>query len=360
MRFASVLLSLCATVAFAAPVQLPYQGRLDKAGKPLSGSYDLQFTLFDTPSGGNQLWTDTFTAVPVVAGAFSVKLGGGAALDSALLKSTRFVSISVKGPGETSFTPLAGRQELLSTPRAVYALGSEQDFGVGGNLTVGADAGVTVNSPAGVPTVTLSQPGSSLSITPGAVNQSGTLNLQQGGGGSHFGGDVSVNGNLTANNIGLKIVDTNSALGTISVPINLSAAKTYRIFIDGRIYATTTNVSLYLKAVGVGGYRSQIYSLGDWNGYLNDTAGFILGWNPDNTDDIYNTALTVTFNNVNGCIAMAVSGNWDIVNVPQGRYFFGVNGGAASCVPSNLSSLSITTNATNIFTAHVVAYQLPN
>src|SRR5437870_47295 len=34
-----------------------YQGRLTDGGSPASGQYDLQFTLYDTPTAGNQVGT---------------------------------------------------------------------------------------------------------------------------------------------------------------------------------------------------------------------------------------------------------------------------------------------------------------
>jgi hypothetical protein len=41
--------------AFAQTTAFTYQGRLTDAGNPASGNYDLQFKLFDAPSGGTQI-----------------------------------------------------------------------------------------------------------------------------------------------------------------------------------------------------------------------------------------------------------------------------------------------------------------
>ena len=79
MSFASALL-VVASVATAGTPVFPYQGRLDRAGVPQTGVFDFKFTIYDAPAGGNPVWSDSFIGVRVVAGAFSVKLGSGAAL----------------------------------------------------------------------------------------------------------------------------------------------------------------------------------------------------------------------------------------------------------------------------------------
>src|SRR5207248_1287096 len=82
-------------------------------------------------SGGTLLWTDTFTGVNVVGGAFSVKLGSGASkIDDKVLASPQlYLDVQVQG------TQLAGRQQLLHVP---YAANSSGDFRVNGALIVGA------------------------------------------------------------------------------------------------------------------------------------------------------------------------------------------------------------------------------
>ena len=46
------LLLLAATSAFAQTAAFTYQGRLTEVGNPASGTYDMQFKLFDTASVG--------------------------------------------------------------------------------------------------------------------------------------------------------------------------------------------------------------------------------------------------------------------------------------------------------------------
>jgi len=54
-----------------------YQGRLaDSSGNPLSGSYNLQFAIYDAPTAGNRVWApENHLGVSVTDGLFSVDLG---------------------------------------------------------------------------------------------------------------------------------------------------------------------------------------------------------------------------------------------------------------------------------------------
>jgi len=84
-----VMVLLVAVPSLAAPLRAPlyttststisYQGRLaDSAGNPLTGKYDLEFRIYDVPTGGTPLWTEMWTggnAVDVSDGLFNVMLG---------------------------------------------------------------------------------------------------------------------------------------------------------------------------------------------------------------------------------------------------------------------------------------------
>src|SRR2546429_8769953 len=128
MRFLGPLVLLvCATECFAQTTVFNYQGRLTEAGGPASGTYEMQFKLFDAPEGGTQQpqatpVTLTFAgaqAIPVANGVFTVQLDFGA---NAFPGVNRYLEIGVRHPGETSFTLLSPRQQLTSTPYAVRAL----------------------------------------------------------------------------------------------------------------------------------------------------------------------------------------------------------------------------------------------
>lgn len=97
-----------------------YQGRLTDGGAPASGSYDLQFTLFDAATGGTQVGpTVTASSQTVTSGLFTASLDFGA---SAFTGSARWLEIGVR-PGGTSgaFTILTPRQSITPAPNALFA-----------------------------------------------------------------------------------------------------------------------------------------------------------------------------------------------------------------------------------------------
>jgi hypothetical protein len=83
-----VVVLLLTVPSLAAPLRAPaatststisYQGRLaDSSGDPLTGKYNLEFRIYDVPTGGVPLWTEMWTganAVGVSDGLFNVMLG---------------------------------------------------------------------------------------------------------------------------------------------------------------------------------------------------------------------------------------------------------------------------------------------
>jgi hypothetical protein len=100
-----------------------YQGKLaSNTGNPLSGQYDFQFKLFDTDGTGlpgtQQGTTQTATNITVTNGIFTVQLDFGACA-SCFNGSPRFLEIAVKLSGSGSYTTLAPRQPITSTPYAI-------------------------------------------------------------------------------------------------------------------------------------------------------------------------------------------------------------------------------------------------
>lgn len=104
---------------------ITYQGRLSAGGAQASGSYDLQFQLFDAATGGNANSSlISLAGVPVTNGVFTVSLDFGA---SALTTPRKqFLEIGVRPAGNTgAYTTLAPRQPLTDTPSAVFAYNAE-------------------------------------------------------------------------------------------------------------------------------------------------------------------------------------------------------------------------------------------
>src|SRR6266704_5741651 len=108
---------LLATSASAQTTAFTYQGRLTDGGTPANGNYDLQFALWDSLGGGSQIGsTQALPAVQVSDGVFNVTLDFGA---NAFPGANRFLEISARLSGASSFTLLLPRQSITSTPYAV-------------------------------------------------------------------------------------------------------------------------------------------------------------------------------------------------------------------------------------------------
>jgi hypothetical protein len=121
-RLATVLLAGAAAVTAGAagaavPPGLTEQGRLfDTAGSPLQGTVSLTFTLWDAPTGGSALWTET-QVVPLDAGYFSTQLGAVTPIPTSLWNgSPRHLGIQVGADPEMS-----PRQATESVPYALVA-----------------------------------------------------------------------------------------------------------------------------------------------------------------------------------------------------------------------------------------------
>lgn len=71
------LLFIASLPAHAVPPLIQYQGLLtDTLGVPVSGSFDVTFSLHSGPTGGDSLWGEVHPAVVLDGGVFSVLLGG--------------------------------------------------------------------------------------------------------------------------------------------------------------------------------------------------------------------------------------------------------------------------------------------
>lgn len=120
----SLVLWLCAAnPAGAQGAKFAYQGRLTEAGTPSTGTFEMQFKLFDVPEVGAGVQKGgTLTDLAVVAkdGVFTVTLDFGAAVFDG---SPRFLELSVKKAG-TADSPslLVPRQAVTPVPYAIHTL----------------------------------------------------------------------------------------------------------------------------------------------------------------------------------------------------------------------------------------------
>ena len=95
-------LILIVFVARAASAQAPgmmnYQGYLtDTGGTPLSGTYNMTFSIHDSNTGGGELWSETQLGTPVSDGLFSVLLGETNPLDASVFAGEAWLELEVDG-----------------------------------------------------------------------------------------------------------------------------------------------------------------------------------------------------------------------------------------------------------------------
>lgn len=123
MRFRTAIgLAAIAAIGFtAASAQTPqssaftYQGRLDNNGAPVNGVYDFNFDIFALSAGGIALNTVPADNVNVVDGLFTVSLDFGATFNG----NSRWLQVRVRPDGNGSYTTLAPRQLISSSPYAL-------------------------------------------------------------------------------------------------------------------------------------------------------------------------------------------------------------------------------------------------
>jgi len=95
-----------------------YQGRLNDNGGPASGLYDLEFTLYGGPAGGNVLAGLTNASTSVSNGAFIVTLDFG---PGSFPGADRWLEIGARTNGANTLTVLSPRQQFTPTPYAITA-----------------------------------------------------------------------------------------------------------------------------------------------------------------------------------------------------------------------------------------------
>jgi hypothetical protein len=108
-----------------------YQGQLKNANGLVNGSCDLQFSLWDSPSGGSQIGTtQSLTGVAVSDGNFTVQLNDTQQFGpNAFNGQARWLQIALKCGSDASFSTLSPRQIVSPAPYALALPGlrSEQN-----------------------------------------------------------------------------------------------------------------------------------------------------------------------------------------------------------------------------------------
>lgn len=178
-RTLAPLLLLLAAAASGAnlPLKINFQGKLiDPATyEPRNGAFTMTLRLYDAPTGGSALFTETQTGVPVSNGVFSVQIGSTAYLAPELFSgASAYLSVQVS-PDAAEMSP---RQQLNMS---AYAYAAAQ-------LLADASAGVRVGNAystftsAGNLLLSAGVQGSSASFTNGVTASSGTFSLAGNGG----------------------------------------------------------------------------------------------------------------------------------------------------------------------------------
>jgi hypothetical protein len=142
------------TAPLAAPAgtAFTYQGQVKLNGQAVSGTCDLQFSLYDAPSGGNQIGTmQTASGVVVANGLFTVPLDFGA---SAFTGMGVYLQVGAScPPGSPAVT--FPRQAVTPSPYAIFAEGAAGFTGsLSGDVT-GTQSTTVVSQVGGVSAVNL-------------------------------------------------------------------------------------------------------------------------------------------------------------------------------------------------------------
>ncbi len=134
-----------AIVGSAQTTAFKYQGKLNDGGTAASGSYLLQFRLFDAPSGGTQIGsTISDLNVNVVEGIFAAQLDFGT---SPFTGAGRYLEISVRRNAGESYTALFPREQITSSPYSVRTLSAQQaDFATNAGNANTANSAITATS----------------------------------------------------------------------------------------------------------------------------------------------------------------------------------------------------------------------
>ena len=301
----SLFIHPCST-AFAQGTAFTYQGQLQNNGSPANGTYNLQFSLYTNVVGGTAVAGPFSTNDVVVAnGLFTATVDFGSSVWNG---ATNWLEIGVEANGGNSFTTLTPRQQLTSTPYAIYAknanlagtYGNTVDFDngadsfdgsfygdfygssfIGGNFVgdfIGNGAGLTgVNASSFSGTLNNNQlANSSITVTAGT--------------GLSGGGTIALGGSTMLNNAGVT-----SLTGSDGVTVS-AASGSVTLGLGGTLSLPSQYVTVYaggtvlLHSDGSANMAEGLYALGENENGMENTAygAYALNFNPDGS---YNTAI---------------------------------------------------------------------
>jgi len=163
-----------AAFADAVPQLVNYQGKVYQpsgAAVP-DGSYKVAFSIYDVPTGGTAIWTETYDSLQVKGSAFHVLLGSVNPIGASIFSGPdRFLGVKLASDPE-----LSPRQKIASVPYAMVAASAEAAT----TATTVADGAITTTKIAdGAVTATKLADGS-VSTAKIADNSVGAAKVQDG------------------------------------------------------------------------------------------------------------------------------------------------------------------------------------
>ncbi len=124
--------------------EFTYQGKLNDAGQPASGTYNLEISMWDADVAGNQIGvTNSFNNLPISNGLFSVELDFGA---SSLNGDARWLEIVVDGNTLDPRQPVKGAPYSIQT-RGIYVNQDESFIGIGREDSITSAEYFGINAP---------------------------------------------------------------------------------------------------------------------------------------------------------------------------------------------------------------------
>ncbi len=112
-----LVLFFSSSIRGQAPSLLNYQGLLNQNGNPANGTFNIQFAIWDSPSGGSMLYSET-QSVTVTDGVFDVLIGSVNPLPEDLFTGNGQRYLGVKVGNDAEMTP---RFRLVSVAYALSA-----------------------------------------------------------------------------------------------------------------------------------------------------------------------------------------------------------------------------------------------
>lgn len=276
-----------------------YQGRLNDNGSATTGSYDLQFAVYDAASNGNSVGSAlTNSATSVSNGLFVVQLDFGAAIFNG---SDRWLEIGVRTNGSAgAFTILSPRQQITSMPYAIQSANatsatmaasanSVSAANISGTLALAQLPGVLVTNNSSSVNLSGTFAGSGTGMTNvNAASLSGlnATNFWQGGGNTVAAGQFlgSVNNQaveVRVNNQRVWELDPNGTGGAApniigGAPINFVAAGATGATIAGGgsgLFGYTNRVTGSYGVISGGASNSAVASATVAGGFQNNAGG---------------------------------------------------------------------------------------